>query len=461
MSRLFASATGAFWVMLAACGGGGGNGDGTSAGGCSDTREKNFVLDTAREWYLFDDQLPDPIDPGAFATAAELLDALTAEARADGRDRFFSYLTTRQQDDAILQAGQFIGFGLRTRIEGNRLWLTDVYEDSPAGDGGLARGVEITAIDAGDGFIPVATLLATDPSLEEAFGPATEGTTRGMQFVLPGGTAAEAVFTKRLVEITPLAGGGPAVLPLPANPAVPVGYLNLRSFISTAEEPLRDAYAAFRAQGIEYFIFDLRYNSGGLVSVAELIGDLNGAARDDADIYLEMRFNERKASGNDVVRRFRPRAESVAPVRIAFITTGLTASASEIVINSLAPWVEVAIVGEDTLGKPVGQSAFDLSGCDLRLRLISFQFMNAGGQGGYYDGLASTLPFACRAEDDLGRAPGDAAEGSTAEALSWLGSGACTDVLTAGAGLSKGEADRRVPLLRRPSPAQVYLPGLF
>ncbi len=461
MPRLLASAAGALCAMLAACGGGSGNGGGASPGGCSDTREKRFVLDTAREWYLFDDQLPEPVDTAAYPSAAALLDALTADARADGKDRFFSYLTTRQQDDAILQAGEFVGFGFRTSIEGERLWLTDVFEDSPAEEGGLARGVEITAIDAGEGFIPVATLLAEDPALEEALGPATEGTQRGMRFVLPGGAAAETQLTKRLVEITPLAGGGPTVLALPANPTVPVGYFNLRSFISTAEEPLREAYAAFRAQGVAYFIVDLRYNSGGLVSIAELIGDLNGAARDDADVYLEMRFNDRKAPGNDVVRRFRPRAESVAPVRIAFITTGLTASASEIVINSLAPWVEVAIVGDDTLGKPVGQSAFDLSGCDLRLRLISFQFTNADGLGGYYDGLASSLPFACRAEDDLGQAPGDAAESSTAEALSWLGSGACTEVLTAGGSLSKGQARARIPRLRRPSAAQAYLPGLY
>jgi len=461
MPRLFASAAGALCALLAACGGGSGNGGSTSPGACSDTREKRFVLDTAREWYLFDDQLPAQVDTGSYASAAALLDALTEEARADGKDRFFSYLTTRQQDDAILQAGRFIGFGFRTRIEGDRLWITDVYEDSPAEDGGLTRGVEITEIDAGNGFMPVATLLATDPALEEALGPATEGTTRGLRFVLAGGGTAESVFTKRDVEITPLAGGGPAVIPLPANPTVPVGYLNLRSFTSTAEEPLRDAYAAFRAQGIEYFIFDLRYNSGGLVSVAELIGDLNGAARDDSDVYLEMRFNDRKAPGNDVVRRFQPRTESVAPVRIAFITTGLTASASEIVINSLAPWVEVAIVGDDTLGKPVGQSAFDLSGCDLRLRLISFEFTNADGQGEYYGGLAATLPFACRADDDLGLAPGDVAESSTAEALSWLGSGVCTEILTAGSRLSKAQAPVRVPELRRPSAAQVYLPGLY
>ena len=148
-------------------------------------------------------------------------------------------------------------------------------------------------------------------------------------------------------------------------------------------------------------------------------------------------------------------------MRIAFITTGLTASASEIVINSLAPWAEVAIVGDDTLGKPVGQTAFDLSGCDLRLRLIAFQFNNADGQGEYYEGLASTLPFACRAEDDLAHAPGDPAEASTGEALAWLGTGACTEVLAAEAGLARQGAAWRVPKPRKAAAAQVYLPGLY
>jgi len=461
MARLAAAATGVVCALLAACGGSGNGGGGGSSGGCSPSRENRFVLDAAREWYLFDDLLPAGVGASDYATAEELLDALTAEARAQGKDRHFSYLTTRQADDAIFQAGQFIGFGFRTRIEGDRLWLTDVYEDSPAEDGGLARGVEVTEIDSGDGFVPVTTVLAEDPELETAFGPATEGVERGLRVVLPGGGTAEAVITKRLVEITPLAQGGATILPLPANPAVPVGYFNLRTFISTAESPLRDAYAAFRAQGVEYFVVDLRYNSGGLVSVAELIGDLNGAARDDSDVYLEMRFNDRKARNNDVVRRFQPRAESVAPVRIAFITTGLTASASEIVINSMAPWAEVAIVGDDTLGKPVGQAAFDLSGCDIRLRLISFQFTNADGQGDYYEGLASSLAFACRAEDDLGHAPGDPAEASTAEALAWLGSGACSEVLGARTGALREAAGWRVPVAGKPTAAQVVLPGLF
>jgi len=162
------------------------------------------------------------------------------------------------------------------------------------------------------------------------------------------------------------------------------------------------------------------------------------------------------------VHRFIQQAQSVDPVRIAFITTGATASASELVVNGMKPWVEVAIVGSDTFGKPVGQSAFDLSGCDLRMRLVTFRITNADGEGDYYDGLAPTLPFACAASDDLTRQPWDSAESSTAAALAWLGTGACGQVMSAPAmPFLKAQAVFRLPQSRAPTAAQAYLPGLF
>jgi hypothetical protein len=196
------------------------------------------------------------------------------------------------------------------------------------------------------------------------------------------------------------------------------------------------------------------------VRIAEVLGDLNAGNRSSSDVYFNMLFNSAK-SGRNSIKRFDPQPESVAPVRIAFITTGLTASASEIVINGLAPWAEVAIVGDDTLGKPVGQSAYDPEGCDLRLRLLAFRFTNALDEGDYYTGLASSLPYACRARDELAREPGDPDEASTAEALAWLGSGACAEVLGPDTGILKAEQRYRVPQARRPTAAQSYLPGIF
>lgn len=446
-------------TLIAACGGSGGSAVPDKA--CSAVNQKDFVLDATRQWYLFQELLPASVDIDSYSTPALLLDELTSSARAVGKDRFFSYVTTPQADSSFLEEGKYIGFGFRTRIESDHLLIPDVYEDSPAALGGLARGAEVTHIDSGSGFVPVATLLATDPNLEDALGAATVGVERGLRFILPGGQTLESVLTKQVVTIPPVPAEGTAVLALPSNSSVPVGYINLRTFISTAETPLSTAYADFRSQGIQYFIVDLRYNGGGLIRIAELFGDLHGRARSGADVLSRTRFNASKSS-NDSVRRFNPRSQSVEPVRIAFITTGSTASASEVVINSQDPWVEVALIGADTFGKPVGQSAFDLGGCDLRLRLVSFETRNADDEGDYFGGLAATLPFACAADDELARAPWDASEDSTAAALFWLENGACSQVMTtAEAALQKAQSGLRTPQLRRPTAAQAWLPGLY
>lgn len=454
--RLPVAAAACLSALIAACGGGSGGGV-VPGGSCSATNQKNFVLSATREWYLFPELLPANVSVNDFATAADLLDALTATARAQNKDRFFSYLTTPAADSSFLQEGQFIGFGFRSRIEGNRLFVPDVYENSPAALGGLGRGSEITHVDG----VAIATILQTDPNLENAFGPATQGVQRRLRFLNVNLQAFDVVFTKAIVTIPPVPVNGTAVLALPSSPNVPVGYVNLRTFISTAETPLRSAFQQFRNQGIQYFVFDLRYNGGGLVSIADLVGDLFGGGRQPTDIFESMRFNANK-SGNNSEHRFDQQAQSVGPVRIAFITTGGSASASELVVNSMDPWVEVAIVGSDTYGKPVGQSAFDLAGCDLRLRLVTFKITNALNQGDYFDGLAPTLSFACAASDDLSRNPWDSTESSTAAALFWLQTGTCSAVMAAPvAPALKAQAGIRIPMMRRPTPAQDALPGLF
>jgi len=458
-------------TLLGACsdgGSGGGSGgsvgtggNGGAAGTCSELERKQFTLDVARQWYLFPELLPAAVDLAQFEDAEQLLDHLTATAREQGKDRYFSYLTTRAEEQALLGDGQFIGFGFRTRTdEDNRAFVTEVFESSPAAEAGLRRGDEIVAVDSGSGFVPTGDLLADGSTLSDALGPAEAGVRRGLRLLNGGGTR-EVSLAKRTVTIDPVPDGyGVQVLPLAGTPGV--GYLNLRSYVSTADPQLRQAFNQFRARGLDYFIVDLRYNGGGLVSTAELLGDLLGGARARNDVQFALVHNADRSSQNRT-RFFDARSESVRPVRIAFLTTGATGSASEISINTMAPWVEVAIVGGNTLGKPVGQLAFDLPRCEDRLRIVTFRTINALAEGDYYDGLAGTLRYACAATDTLDRPPGDAAEGLTAAALEWLGSGACTSLITEAPARSKpslAQAAGRPLLPRQPSPAQLWMPGV-
>jgi carboxyl-terminal processing protease len=455
----------ALLLSIAGCGSGGNGGrggsdDGSSAA-CAEPARKQFVLDAARQWYLFPELLPSAVDAAGFPTAEALLDHLTATAREQRKDRFFSYMTTRSAENSLLGEGQFIGFGFRTRTDPvSRPFVTEVFESSPAADAGMQRGDEIVAVDAGAGFVPVTQLLADGSTISDALGPAEAGVRRDLR-LLRNGTTREAILTKRTVTIDPVSSVyGARVLPLPGTTGV--GYVNLRTYIATADSQLRDTFAQFRGLGLDYFIIDLRYNGGGLVSTAEILGDLLGGDRSTADVQLRMVHSAAKAAEN-TTRNFRPAAQSVRPVRIAFLTTAATASASEINVNTMAPWVEIAIVGEDTFGKPVGQLAFDLQGCEDRLRLVAFKLENARGDGDYYDGLAATLPFACAAPDTLEQPLGAVSEGLTAAALAWLGTGACTNVIAATTARAKPagtSAAERYPLPKRPSPAQFWLPGV-
>jgi C-terminal processing protease CtpA/Prc len=455
----------AMTTLLAACGGGGGSGGGGGGGGtgtsCSETARKQWVLNATREWYLFPETLPASVDLASYATAEELLDALTATARAQGKDRFFSYLTTKAAETSLLGEGQFIGFGFRVRTDtGNRPFILDVFEASPAADASLQRGDEIIAIDAGSGFVPVSTSLADGTTtVTDLLGPADAGVRRGLR-LLRGGSTFDVDLTKRTVTIDPLPDPfGTRVLPLAGTTGI--GYLHLRSYISTADPQLRVAFDTFRAQDIRDFIIDLRYNGGGLVDTAALIDNLLGGDRTSADTQFSYVYRSSKSSQNSTVR-FAPQAESVRPVRIAFLTTDATASASEINVNVMRKYVETAIVGSDTFGKPVGQVAFDLaSSCPDRLRLVAFKTVNADGAGDYYDGIAPLMQFACAADDTLGAPLGDPADNLTQAALHWINTGACSAVITAGTGAQrKTTAAGLYPLSRQPSAAERWVPGI-
>jgi C-terminal processing protease CtpA/Prc len=444
--------------LLAACGGGGSGGTDGGTSACGEAARKDWVLGATREWYLFPETLPTSVNVASYASAEELLDALTASARAQGKDRFFSYLTTRAAEDSLLGEGQFIGFGFRNRTDdGNRPFVLDVFDASPASEAGLQRGDEVVAVNQGSGFVPVSQLLANGDTFADLLGPPDVGIQRGLRLQRNGVTF-EVQLTKRTVTIDPVV----LVSTLPMAGTTGVGYLHLRSYISTADPQLRDAFAQFRAQDVRDFIVDLRYNGGGLVSTAELINNLLGGDLTTQDVQFQVLYNTAKSAQNSTAR-FQPQPQSTRPVRIAFLTTDATASASEININSMRPYVEAAIVGSDTFGKPVGQVAFDLaSSCQDRLRLVTFRTVNALGEGDYYDGIASSMSFACAASDTLGAPMNDAGDGLTGAALSWLGTGACGSVIgavPAGARL-KSSADSRMPMSRQPSVAERWLPGI-
>lgn len=460
----------AFAAVLTACGGGGGGGGGAApptGGTCSATARKQWVVDVMREWYLYPTLLPATLDISQYATPQEVIDALTATARSQGRDRNFSYLTSIAQENAFFSSGASAGFGIRLRTDAvnQRLYITEAFEGAPALAAGLDRGDEITAIGETAGTLrSVAAIFQAEGSagITNAIGPSTAGVTRALQVVNAAGSRVVTV-TKQDYSLTPVSSRyGARIID---DGGRQVGYLNLRTFISSADPRLREEFARFRAQGIGDFILDFRYNGGGLVSTAELLGDLLGRNRSSGQIFNQLTFRPEKSSQNSI-KYFATQPEAVAPVRLAFITTSASASASELVINAFVPYfsASLGLIGGNSFGKPVGQIAFDQSACDDRLRVVAFTSRNAAGTDNYFTGLASVVDASCAAPDDISRPLGDPAEGSTRQALDFLAGRACTPITAAlapGPAKTSTEAGYELLLPDQPTPAQRLSPGSF
>lgn len=433
-------------AMLASCGGsdgssgggtasagsgGTGTGSMTTTGSCTLRARQDWVLAQFNEWYLFPDTLPSALDPSGYTNIDDYIDALTANARAQHKDRYFTYLTSVAQENAYYNSGATAGFGFRLTLDANnRLFVTESFEGGPGLAAGIDRGAQITAIGTSSSSMrTVADILATQggDGLSAALGASTAGTTRVLRIVDAAGTRDVSV-AKADFNMSALSSRyGYRIID---DGGTKVGYINLRSFISSADAQLRTAFGSFSGAGVTKVIVDLRYNGGGLLSTAELMTDLLGAARSTADVQAYTTFRSSKSSQNET-RYFQREGNAVSPMKIAFIGTGGTASASEYVMNAFVPYLHAnaALVGSNTYGKPVGQIALDNPSCpDDRLRLIAFALQNAARQGDYYDGLATRMETTCAASDDLSHAMGDPAETSTRAALDFLAGRGCSRI---------------------------------
>ena len=249
-------------------------------------------------------------------------------------------------------------------------------------------------------------------------------------------------ISKAIVTIPPI----PQWEVIDAGNGRKVGYMELSTFISTADPEFDVVFEAFRTANVTDVIIDLRYNGGGLVSTAELLGDYLGGRVAENLIFSNTEFNADRAAQNNETEFLELRLNSISLSRLVVIATQGTASASELVTNGMIPHVDVAIVGDRTFGKPVGQ--IGLTFCDKILRPTAFKLANALGDGDYFDGL----PVDCAAADDLSVAVGDPLDPNMVAAMTYLDTGACPVVSIPSGNQFKGAKPSRSPARERQRP---------
>lgn len=137
-----------------------------------------------------------------------------------------------------------------------------------------------------------------------------------------------------------------------------VAYLMYNRFLSSFDEQLNAAFAQFKADGATELVLDMRYNPGGSVNTSRLLASMVYGTN-TSDVYIKQRWNDKiqaQFTEEDLTDYFanstgKSSINTLNLNRVFVIATGDSASASELVMNGLAPYMEVIHIGETTSGK--------------------------------------------------------------------------------------------------------------
>ncbi len=191
-----------------------------------------------------------------------------------------------------------------------------------------------------------------------------------------------------------------------------IGYLMYNGFYPNYESQLNAAFSNLKSQGITELVLDLRYNSGGSVATATRLASLITGqftnqvfAKEQWNAKLEDYYNSTNPStllnfftnklGNNET------LSSLNLNKVYILTTKSSASASELVINGLKPYINVVQIGDVTTGKNVGSvtlydsPSFSKTGSSTKHRYamqpIVLKIVNKVGFGDYINGLEPTI----------------------------------------------------------------------
>ena len=192
-----------------------------------------------------------------------------------------------------------------------------------------------------------------------------------------------------------------------------IGYLVYNSFIASYDEDLNDLFAEFKSEGIDELIIDLRYNGGGSVDTCKNLAGMITGQFNDKVFATENHNALLSEAGWDIDILFSDRLKgrtmlnSLNMNRVYIIGTGSSASASELLINGLKPYIDVVQVGETTVGKFQGSiMVYDsddfsreavLPGHTYAMLPLIMKLTNADGVSDYVNGLSPDI----KKEEDI------------------------------------------------------------
>ncbi|MCF6130226.1 S41 family peptidase [Flavobacterium sp. AS60] len=187
-----------------------------------------------------------------------------------------------------------------------------------------------------------------------------------------------------------------------------IGYLMYNGFYPSYDGQLNTVFGSFVSQNVNRLVLDLRYNSGGSVATATKLASMI-TGQFSGQLFAKEQWNAKAQAyflANNpasLENKFVSGLNGLRLNKVYILTTKASASASELVINCLKPYIDVVQIGDITTGKNVGSvtlydsPTFAKSNVNKNhkyaMQPIVLKIVNKNGFGDYTTGITPTIPL--------------------------------------------------------------------
>ena len=179
-------------------------------------------------------------------------------------------------------------------------------------------------------------------------------------------------------------------------------------FYASYDNQLNTVFGSFQSQNVTDLVIDLRYNSGGSINTATKLASMI-TGQFTGQVFAKQQWNAKAQSyylsnnPGSLENKFMGGLNSLQLNKVYILTSKSSASASELLINCLKPFINVVQIGDITTGKNVGSITlydspnFGKSNVNpshkYAMQPIVLKIVNKDNFGDYTTGISPTTLF--------------------------------------------------------------------